>query len=86
VTEITAAATPAAEVLIIMHPFRTVPDPIDSVVCGRCGHPVWDHCVGDTCAECESRNRWNACNRFKLAGFAETPPSAFEVVVMAGES
>jgi hypothetical protein len=69
-----------------MHPFRTIPDTIDGVICGRCGHAVWDHCVSETCAECEDRNRWNACGGFKLAGFAEAPAAMFEVFVATGES
>jgi hypothetical protein len=69
-----------------MHPFRTLPDTIDAVVCGRCGHPVWDHCVSETCAECEDRNHWNGCNGFALAGFQAAPVSVSEVVVTAREA
>jgi len=69
-----------------MHPFRTLPDAIDAVVCGRCGHPAWDHCVSETCAECTNRNRWNACNGFALKGFKAAPASTFEVLVVAHES
>jgi hypothetical protein len=61
-----------------MHPFRILPDPIDSVACGHCGHPVWDHCVGDTCAECDNRDPASACQKFWLYGFTEATTSTFE--------
>jgi hypothetical protein len=62
----------------MQHPFRTLPDTIDAVVCGRCGHPVWDHCVSDTCAECETRESGQACQVFSLVGFTEVRPTTFE--------
>jgi len=61
-----------------MHPFRTVPDPIDAVACGRCGHSVWDHCAGETCAECASREAWSVCQTFALVGFKEAAPPTYE--------
>ena len=69
---------PEADEVIIMHPFRTLPDTIDGVVCGRCGHPAWDHCVSDTCAECDNREADAACNVFSLAGFTAMTASTFE--------
>jgi hypothetical protein len=61
-----------------MHPFRTAPEPIDAVACGRCGHPAWDHYVSEACAECASRETWSACKRFALAGFKEAAPTTYE--------
>jgi hypothetical protein len=58
-----------------MHPFRTLPDTIDGVVCGRCGHPVWDHCEADTCAECANADPGSACNSFVLTGFTADQPA-----------
>ena len=58
-----------------MHPFRTLPDTIDGVICGRCGHPAWDHCEGDTCARCDSREPVSACSSFVLTGFTAAVPS-----------
>jgi hypothetical protein len=52
-----------------MHPFRTRPDKIDAVVCGRCGHPVWDHCASDTCTQCDNSDPGGACGFFSLFGF-----------------
>ena len=58
-----------------MHPFRTLPDTIDGVICGRCGHPVWDHCETETCASCNSNEPAGACKSFVLAGFTAAVPS-----------
>jgi hypothetical protein len=71
-----------ADALNIMHPFRTLPDTIDGVVCGRCGHPVWDHCAGETCTECESCDPGLACSHFALAGFDAAP----ETTLAAGNT
>jgi hypothetical protein len=71
---VTSAAPPGkriADALVTMHPFRTRPDTIDSVVCGRCGHPVWDHCISDTCTQCDNGEPDGACGFFKLFGFTE---------------
>ena len=61
-----------------MHPFRTLPDTIDGVICGRCSHPVWDHCVNETCTECASHDDGIACRSFSLVGFTPVPASMFE--------
>ncbi len=56
-----------------------MPEAIDSVICGRCGHPAWDHCIGEEpCAECDSRGSWMPCKAFKLRGFIATAAGAFE--------
>jgi hypothetical protein len=60
-----------------MHPFRTLPDTIDGVICGRCTHPAWDHCDGDTCSGCEAGSG-SACTSFVLAGFTATIPAIEE--------
>jgi hypothetical protein len=62
----------------IMQPFRTSPDPIDRVACGRCGHPVWAHCAGDACADCESRDAGSVCTFFALTGFMAMTPVTYE--------
>jgi hypothetical protein len=69
VTGVATPAKPEADADSIMHPFRTLPDQIDGVVCGQCGHPAWDHCHSDTCEECNSRNPERACKAFTLTGF-----------------
>jgi hypothetical protein len=78
VTGIAPAAIRAADAHNIMHPFRTSPDPIDSVACARCGHPAWAHCVSDACAECESHDAATACTVFALAGFTAVTSIAYE--------
>jgi hypothetical protein len=61
-----------------MYPFRNLPDTIDGVICGRCSHPVWDHCTGDTCAQCDSHTPNIACSSFVLSGFAAAAASSVE--------
>ena len=67
-----------ADALIMTHPFRTRPDKIDGLVCGRCGHPVWAHCINETCAECDVRDSSNACGAFTLAGFTAVSSGPYE--------
>jgi len=67
-----------ADAVSMMHPFRVEPDAIDAVACERCGHPAWEHCVGEVCAECERQNGRSTCKGFFLAEFAEVTIHAFE--------
>jgi hypothetical protein len=67
-----------------MYPFRTLPDTIDGVICGNCGHPVWDHCISDSCAECGGHDPGSACRSFSLYGFVAanlSAPAKLEYVI-----
>ena len=64
-----------------MHPFRSLPDPIDELVCAHCGQPVWNHYAGDTSTQRDERNANEACARFRLTGFQALPQPALEASV-----
>ncbi len=52
---------------------------IDTIKCGHCGHPVWDHCAGENCTACESQQPAAVCRTFALIDFTSSLPTfAFE--------
>lgn len=66
-----------------MHPFRSFPDAIDRISCGRCGRPAWDHCVSLSYDEYQSGEEANACNRFALPDFTPIYSQSFEAHAQA---
>lgn len=61
-----------------MLPFRSFPAAIDRIPCGRCGHPLWDHCVSLSYAEYQSGEETLVCNRFALPDFTELNAQSLE--------
>ena len=62
----------------MIHTSRAVPDTIGAVICWRCGHPAWVHCVDEPCAECERRSLPNVCVTFVIAGLEQVNTHDFE--------
>jgi hypothetical protein len=48
----------------------------DAVVCARCGHPIWDKRVSDTCATCAGHDHTVANSLFLLNDFTATMPAS----------
>ena len=73
---VTGAVAQPADGLRMIHSFSGADELPDAVVCGRCGHPIWDQRVNATCAECACRDLANACSLNLLNDFRAEPATA----------
>ena len=72
-TKIARDSAPATDAMYMTNSHTAEDELREAVVCARCGHPIWDQRVSDTCATCAGHDHAIANAMFLLNDFTASP-------------